>query len=89
MHINQRFLADSIEKEKQKMLRKIKECYRKTPNFQEAFTLTEEIFNFNSTNLFDFVFNSIKVICSYLEINTKFQISSAIDINHNFNWRIE
>lgn len=83
LHINQRCLADSIEQDKQKILRKIKEHYRKAPNFQEAFALTEEIFNYNSTNLFEFVYNSIKVICNYLDISTKFIVSTTIDINHN------
>lgn len=82
LHINQRFLADSFEQDKQKILRKIKECYRKSPDFEVVYTLIEEIFSFNSTNLFEFVFNSIKVICNYLEIKTKFIISSTIDINH-------
>ncbi|MFZ4680566.1 MAG: WbqC family protein [Flavobacterium sp.] len=82
LHINQRFLADSNKQDKEKMLRKIKECYRKAPNYQEAFALTEEIFSFNSANLFEFVFNSIKVVCDYLEIKTKFTLSSTINIDH-------
>jgi hypothetical protein len=81
-HINQRFLADSFEQEKQKMLRKIKECYLKAPNIQEVYAVIEEIFSFNSTNLFEFIFNSIKVICNYLKIETKFIISSEVNINH-------
>jgi hypothetical protein len=83
LHINQRFLADSFEQDKQKLLRKIKECYRKAPNFQETYPIIEEIFSFNSTNLFEFVFNSIKVIGNYLEINTELIVSSTININHN------
>jgi hypothetical protein len=33
--------------------------------------------------LFEFVFNTIKVICDYLEIKTEFIVSSSININHN------
>jgi hypothetical protein len=83
LHINQRFLSDSFEQDKQKMLRKIKECYRKASNFQQAFALTEEIFNNNSTNLFEFIFNSIKVVCNFLEISTELVVSSTININHS------
>lgn len=83
LNINQRFLADSFEQDKQKILRKIKECYRKAPNFQEAFAITEDILSFNSTNLFEFVFNSIKVVCNYLEIGTELVVSSTININHS------
>lgn len=83
LNVNQRCLAASFEHEKQKILRKIKESYRKACNFHEAFALTEEIFNFNCTNLFEFVFNSIKVVCNYLEIVTELVVSSTIKINHN------
>ncbi len=83
LHINQRVLADSFEHDNQKLLRKIKECYCKAPNFQQVYALTEEIFSFNGSNLFEFVFNTIKVICDYLEIKTEFIVSSSININHN------
>lgn len=83
MHINQRFLVNNFENEKNKILRKIKECYRKAPNFEFVYRLSEEIFNFENNNLFEFVFNSIKKICQYLGINTKLITSSSININHN------
>jgi hypothetical protein len=82
LHINQRFLTDSFDQDKQKILRKIKECYRKAPFFEEGHSLIEDIFRFETNNLFEFVFNSIKVICNYLEINTKLNVSSEIKINH-------
>lgn len=83
LHINQRYLAATFEQDKQKILRKIKECYRKAPFFQETFDLIEEIVGFNSANLFEFIFNSIKLICNHLNITTEFVLSSKIDINHD------
>ena len=83
LYVNQRLLSENFLKDKLKILNKIKECYRKSPNFKEAFCLIEEIFSFNSTNLFDFIYNSIKVVCNYLEIKTELIVSSTIDINHN------
>ncbi len=83
LHVNQRYLASNFVKEKIKILRKIKECYRKAPNFQMIFTLTEEIFNYENNNLFEFIFNSIKKICGYLGISTELITSSSLDINHN------
>ena len=83
LFVNQRFLSDNFEKDKLKILHKIKECYKKSPNYEEALYLVEEIFSFNGTNLFDFIYNSIKIICNYLEIKTEIIVSSTIDINHN------
>jgi hypothetical protein len=39
LHVNQRFLAESFEKDKNKFLRKIQECYRKAPNFNFGYSL--------------------------------------------------
>lgn len=83
LHVNQRFLADTFSHDKQKILVKIKECYRKAPNFEETYFLIEEIFSFDITNLFEFINNSIIQTCNYLEINTKIIISSTLNIDHN------
>lgn len=83
LNVNQRYLADSFPKEKMKILRKIKESYRKAPHFSEVYNLVEEIFNYNDHNLFQFIFNSIDKICNYLEIKTKLIISSNVNINHH------
>ena len=83
LFVNQRFLSENFEKDRLKILNKIKVCYKKSPNYEEALYLVEELFSFNSTNLFDFIYNSIKIICNYLEIKTEIIVSSTIDINHN------
>jgi hypothetical protein len=83
LHANQRYLASNFENEKNKILRKIKESYRKAPYFKITHTLIEEIFNYENNNLFEFIFNAIKKICQYLGISTELITSSSIDINHN------
>lgn len=83
LHVNERYLAESFHKEKIKILRKIKESYRKAPYFSEVYNLIEEILNYNDHNLFQFIFNSINKICNYLEIRTKLIISSDVNINHH------
>lgn len=83
LFVNQRFLSENFEKDKLKILHKIKECYKKSPYYKETLYLVEEIFSFNCTNLFDFIYNSIKIICSYLEIKTEIILSSTIAIDHN------
>ena len=83
LHVNQRYLASNFENERNKILRKVNECYRKAPNFEIIRTLAEEILNYENNNLFEFIFNSIKKICGYLGISTELITSSSIDINHN------
>ncbi len=82
LHINQRYLADSFEVDKQTILRKIKECYRKAPNFKHTYNLLEEIFNYKNYNLFDFIFNSITMTCCFLEIKTNIIKSSTLKVNY-------
>lgn len=83
LDVNERFLSDSWEFEKDKILRKIKENYRKAPFFEVSFPIIEEVFNFKNTNLFEFSFNSLKLLCNRLDIKTSLIISSTLDIEHD------
>lgn len=83
LQIKDRQLADGIEDEKKKMLRKIKEVYRKAPFFNAVYQNIETIFSFQNTNLFEFIFHSISQIVSLLGINTKIIVSSTLHVNHD------
>lgn len=83
LDIDHRFLADNYEQQKSKILATIKGSYSKAPNFEKIYNLAQEILNFRNKNLFDFVFNSVKVICDYLKITTPLIKSSTIEIDHN------
>lgn len=83
LDVKDRYLANNFEKQKNKILSKIKNNYRRAPYFKEVFPIVENIFSFENTNLFDFVFNSILVLKKYLDINTNITISSEIDIDHS------
>lgn len=83
LDVKDRYLANNFEKQKNKILSKIKNNYRKAPYFKEVFPIVENIFSFENTNLFDFVLNSILVLKKYLDINTNITISSKIDIDHS------
>jgi len=83
LYVNQRFLSDTFDNEKNKILRKIKENYRNSPNFDIGYCLCEKIFNYKSNNLFEYIFNSLQIICNYLNIKTELILSSTINIDHN------
>jgi hypothetical protein len=82
LHIKERFLSDSFEVERIKTLRKIKEVYRKAPHFETTYQLIQEIYFFNTNNLFAFIYNSIERLCAFLGIKTSIILSSDLDVNH-------
>ncbi len=83
LDVNKRFLADSWQRdEKDKLIRKIKENYKKAPYFEENWPILESIFKITETNLFDFNFASIQILCQALDIKTELCVSSTIDIDH-------
>jgi len=82
LHVNERFLADSWEIERKKMLNRIAESYRKAPYFKETYELLEDCIMYGDRNLFNFIFYSLKTVLNFLNITTNIVISSTISINH-------
>jgi hypothetical protein len=64
-------------KEYKTMLRTIEMTYKKAPYFHAVFTLVNEVFNKEYKTLSEITFQSIKSCCEYLDIKTKFHISSV------------
>lgn len=83
LDIKNRFLAQSWLTDRTKVLDKIIESYRKSPCFKEAFPVIEKCITLEETNLFNYIFNSIKILVEYLNIKTPFTISSTINIDHS------
>lgn len=83
LNINQRLLSNTFKEERNKILRKINESYKKAPEFKTVLPLISEILNFEDDNLFRFIFNSLTKVCNFLEIDTEFIISSSLLIDHN------
>ena len=73
--INEITIADDFTK-----LRKtIHMAYHKAPYYNDVMALLDKIFSYQSSNLADFIANSIKLVCKYLDIQTKIIISSDIE----------
>lgn len=81
--VNQRYLSDDCETEITRILRIIQSNYKKAPYFSSAYPIIEECFLCSDKNLLEYIYHSIKVICSYLGINTSITISSQITIDHS------
>ncbi|MBS1752139.1 MAG: WbqC family protein [Bacteroidetes bacterium] len=82
LNVKDRFLADSWEVDRKKMLNRIKESYSKAIYFHEVFPLIEECILFDDKNLFNFILHSIEKIKNHLSISCSVTISSALAIDH-------
>lgn len=70
LYVYERNLSDSWEKEKTKLINKLKNSYVKSPFFKEHFPIILECLNQNEKNLFNYVFGSIKIINNFLDLKT-------------------
>ncbi|MFH1612619.1 MAG: WbqC family protein [bacterium] len=73
----------SVDFNKIKLLNKMKEAYKKAPYFKQIFYLFEKVLLNNETNLFKYIYFSIKEICKELKIETEIVICSNIGIDHS------
>lgn len=83
LDIRDRFLADSWPSDRMKMLNRIRESYRKAPQFDSVYPLIEKCILFKDDNLFNFILNSLSQTKEYLDIRTPFIVSSTIPVDHD------
>lgn len=79
LDVRERFISPTFLKERTKLLNKIRESYRKSPNFDEGYQLFSDILLDEEDNLFLFILYSIEKIKSYLDIDTEIIISSSLN----------
>ena len=82
LHVNERFLADTWEIDRKKILNRISESYRKAPYFKEIYPILEKCIMYEDRNIFNFILHSVKSIMQFLNIDTKLITSSSISIDH-------
>ncbi|MBU3127163.1 WbqC family protein [Clostridium tagluense] len=66
-----------------KLLRTIESCYKKAPQYANAFPVIESIINQDEKNLARYLEYSIRQICTYLSIDIEIIVSSTIDKNND------
>lgn len=84
LDVDDRYLSDDSEKQINKIVAQIKNSYKKSPYYNDVFPLIEAVLTNQEKNLFSYIFYSIRMICDYLDIDTKVVKSSTVDIDHNF-----
>lgn len=77
--IRERQISDEFLSFSRKFMTWIMVEYIDAPYFIEVSSLIKTVLEFKSNNLFDFIYNSIKVILEYLEIDTRVVVSSTLD----------
>jgi len=82
LDVDQRFLGDNFEKEKNKILGQVRSAYARAPQFSHAYPVIEEIFSFADRNLFHFIWYSLLRMREYLGITTPLVVSSTVEIDH-------
>jgi WbqC-like protein len=82
LNIHDRYLSDNWVDERKKMLNRVIESYRKSPQFETVFPVIEKVILFEERELFKFILNSLCIIKEFLDIKTPLIISSTIPINH-------
>jgi hypothetical protein len=82
LSVKERCVSDDAKNENARTLRIIQANYKKAPHYNAVMPIIENCFLYNEKNLFTYIYNSIKIICEYLDINTMITISSDIPIDH-------
>lgn len=83
LDIRERQLSGSFSRERSKILRRIEAAYSKSPYFVSVMPIIEQCFTYQNVNLFEFIHNSLLIICEYLGITTKITISSRLTSDHD------
>lgn len=82
LNINERYFSNHPDsKGRRTFMNKIENSYYKAPEFSVVFPLLERIINFENNNVADFLINSIKVICQYLDIKTELLVESDFNLS--------
>jgi len=73
---------DASNKDYSKLTHKIQQAYAKAPYFKEVFPIIKDILNHKTTYISELAIYSVITICRYLDIDTKFFVSSK-DFNES------
>ena len=69
--------------DRKNLIAQFQNAYAKAPYVKTVMPVLADIINFNNSNLFEYIYNSVITISNYLGIDTEIIISSNINCNHN------
>ncbi len=77
LHVRDRRIADDFDR--RKLVSQLSGAYRRAPQFDQVMPVLNDVVNFDTTNLFDFIKNSLERCCAYLSIKTPIVAASLIE----------
>lgn len=80
LDVRDRYLGEDSLKQRRKILSRITQSYRKAPHFEYVIVLLEQLFFYEGTNLFEFIYHSVTVLCRELGIDTDIVASSSLEV---------
>ena len=78
-NINERYFSSEIRREKERFFKMLKSAYAKAPFYQPVSDLVDGAFCLGTANIAQEITDSLHKICDYLDIKTKFCLSSQIE----------
>lgn len=81
LQIQEKTLAKNRDRNSRKLLNKLSNNYRNAPHFKSVYAFLRKLLEFESDNLFEFVFNSIQGFVELLSIDCEIIRSSALPID--------
>jgi hypothetical protein len=79
LDVNERAVAASFDRGK--LLRQLREAYRRAPHFDEAFPVIEKAIMSHRENLFEFIHDSVVEVCRFLGIRSRIVPSSSLAVD--------
>lgn len=90
LNINQRYLTKEWGLAATKILNRVKEFYRKAPEFETVFPMLIDILMSPSDhNLFNIIHYSLKEVCKYLEIETPIILYSSLGLDDSLKGKLK
>lgn len=79
LNINERYFSSKFKEERDKFLKTIECVYKKAPYYHKVLPILYDILSCDTDiDISKHIYNSLKIICKLLNINTKFRISSEM-----------
>lgn len=83
LNVRDRSLSDTWNKERVRLLDRIRGAYGQAPCFKSVYPLVELIVLYEEANLFEFIHHSIKEVAGFLGIDTPIVVSSSLKFDNS------
>lgn len=83
LDVRDRYISPEWKAGRKRALNKLIESYRKAPYFGSVYPMIESSFMSVEENLFEYIYNSLEQVRSFIGIRTSIVVSSSVAAEHN------